>query len=355
MQKILVFTDAFSGGGAEEVMGSFCSVLKSKYKVLHVAKWKGPKNYPIPYWKISLNKKSLKKCIPYVIWIIVRYKPDIIFTSTGHNNLLFLILKMFYFRKLKVIIRESSVASVMNSFTLKSRLINKLLVKPIYKRADCIIVQSNDMSNDLKVKYEIANRKIVTINNPILLKNTALLSTPQSKDENSIRIVHIGRFSVEKGHSRLIQIFKQLPEKYTLSLIGDGKLMDNIKILAKGLKIDDRIEFLGFLQEEKKLEVILKSHLVIQTSYVEGFPNSLLECLACGIPAIAFNVPGGTREIINEKNGILVEDNNIAEMVDRIINTNWSNYNKEEIIEDVSMRFGIEKISSKLLKVFHEI
>ena len=355
MQKILVFTDAFSGGGAEEVMSSFCLVLKTKYKVLHVSKWKGPKNYHLPYWRISLNKKSLKNCIPSIVRMLVKYKPNIIFTSTGHNNLLFLILKVVYFRNIKVIIRESSVASVMNTYTFKSMAINKLLIKPLYKKADCIIVQSHDMSKDLKEKYHLSNQKIIIINNPILLKNNLDLKVSPVNPEDSFHLLNIGRFSAEKGHYRLLQIFKRLPERYKLTFIGDGKLLDEMRILAKSLRIHNRIEFLGFLQEEQKLKVISKSHLYIQTSFVEGFPNSLLECIALGIPAIAFDVPGGTKEIINEKNGILIEDNDLDKMVDRITKTNWFDYNKNEIIEDVTFRFGKEKIASTLLKVFNEI
>lgn len=351
--KILVYTDAFSGGGAEEVMSFFSTALKEKYHVLHVAKWIGPKTNKLPYWKISLNKPSLLKSIPNLIYIIHKFKPQVILTSTGHNNIALLFLKVFLFRKTKVIIRESSVASVMNSYTFKGKLINSFLVKPLYKRADKIVVQSTDMFNDLIEKYNLNQFKIIKINNPVL-NYVTIENKVEKKNEKKVLLLSIGRFSVEKGHLRMLDILSKLPENYTLQLMGDGLLMDNIKEEAKKLNISNRVLFLGFQQEEEKVNTIINSDVFLQTSFVEGFPNSVLQSILLGVPVVAYNVPGGTKEIISNKNGFLIKDNDMNEMIRVLTTTNWSIFDKQAMREEIEMKFGSNQITKQLILVIDE-
>lgn len=348
-KRILIFTDAFSGGGAEEVMNFYGNHLLSDYEVLHLAKWNGPKDYELPPWKIDLNKKSSKECISLLKHHIREFKPNLILTSTGHNNIIILFLKLFYFRNIKVIIRESSIASVMNKYTLKSRLINKFLVKPLYRKSDRIIAQSKDMYDDLIQKYKIKADRVVVISNPIIGSPSDKLQIEESKDKSLIKLINIGRFSKEKGHERLLYIFKDLPTHFTLYLLGDGILMDEMKDLAKDLGVFDRVHFCGFLQEDEKVKILNSSDVYIQTSFVEGFPNSLLQAVSMGLPAIAYNVLGGTKEIINDNNGFLIEDGNDKLMIEKLRTTDWLNkFNREVIIADICSQFSSESIIQKL-------
>jgi len=347
--KILIFTDAFSGGGAEEVMRQFANELREEFDVLHVSKWLGPKQIILNENMVSLDKRSSKECIPMLYKIAKEFKPDFIFSSTGHNNMIVLMLKFFLSKKTKIIIRESSVASVMKNFSFKSKLIDFLLMKPLYNTADAIIAQSIDILDDLVKVYDLPLEKISVINNPI--------TSNELKDKNSlelkeIKLLTIGRFSPEKGYDRLLQIVHKLPNNYTLKIMGDGALVDEIKETVKRLKVEDRVDFLGFLQEEQKLQVMRESDLYLQTSYVEGFPNSLLQSVAMGLPVIAYDVPGGTREIINNLNGLLVSDGHIDMMIETILDFDPNNYNPEVMQKDAINRYGVSKIISDLKKIF---
>ncbi|MQP24732.1 glycosyltransferase [Flavobacterium sp. LMO8] len=348
--KILVFTDAFSGGGAEEVMGTYSQFLHQHYQVLHLSKWKGPKQYVLPYWKISLDRSSLKSCILPLLIVLRRYQPKIVFTSTGHNNILFLLFKLFWFRNMKVIIRESSIASVMNQYTWKARLMNRFLVQPLYRMADVVIVQSSDMQYDLLTQYGLLKEKVVLLQNPVL--NPSRYVREPNVAFKTIQLLHIGRFSKEKGHHRLLDIFAQLPHSYHLQLIGDGPLLESIKAYAQELNVADRVNFLGFLQEEAKLNVILQSNLYVQTSYVEGFPNALAQVVSMGIPAIAFDVPGGTKEILCSTTGLLIEDGALTNIAQAIQDTNWSSFDPNAMREVMLQKFGEKACFAKLLNVF---
>lgn len=346
--KILIFTDAFSGGGAEEVMAIFANELDENFQVLHIAKWLGPKNKQLKQNMINLNKKSSISCIPDLYKIIKKIKPDFIFTSTTHNNVIILVLKLFFFSKVKVVVRESSIPSVMQIFSWKTRLLNFFLIKPLYKKAHKIIAQSKDISNDLIKVYKLPREKIMIINNPI--KKGQIIQNELRDD--TIWLLTIGRFSKEKGYDRLLDVLAKLPQNFKLQIMGDGLLFDKTIALAKEKNLFDRINFLGFMEEQEKLEVIGKSNFYIQTSFVEGFPNSLLQAVSLGLPVFAFDVPGGTKEIINKVNGRLVFDGDIEAMVKIIQETPFEKFNAEKMQSDIIERFGVLKVMSDLKKVF---
>jgi len=137
--------------------------------------------------------------------------------------------------------------------------------------------------------------------------------------------------------------------------MGDGTLMDEMKQTAQRLNIEDRLTFLGFLEEEQKLKIMQASDLYVQTSYVEGFPNSLLQSVAMGLPVIAFDVPGGTKEIVNAVNGFLIPDGEMELMVKAIKKIDANLYDPQQMQIDAINRFGVSKILTDLKQAFTDL
>jgi glycosyltransferase involved in cell wall biosynthesis len=92
--------------------------------------------------------------------------------------------------------------------------------------------------------------------------------------------------------------------------------------------------------------------MFLQGSYVEGFPNALLESCVVGTPVIAFNAPGGTKEIVeNGINGFLVYDE--GEFIEKLKgNRVWS---PKEIRESVYRKFNKDKILMQYEQLFFDI
>ena len=259
IKKILIFTDAFSGGGAEEVMLIFANELKNDFEIIHVSKWLGPKKIELKANQINLKRKTSKACLPDLYTIAKEFNPDFLFSSTGHNNMIIILLKYLLKKKSKVIIRESSVASQMKSFSLKSRVYDFLLMKFLYRRADKIIAQSNDIYNDLIHNYKLKKEKIIILNNPVHIDYSYHFNDAAKQNQN-IKLLTIGRLSKEKGLFRLINIVKILPKNYTLQIMGSGVLENELKEQVKNL--DDKVSFLGFMEEHEKL------YLNANTTYI---------------------------------------------------------------------------------------
>ena len=95
--------------------------------------------------------------------------------------------------------------------------------------------------------------------------------------------------------------------KYNLSIIGDGYLKKKIYDLIKKNGLEKNVKLLG--QKKKVMKYIMKSDLLINPSYFEGFPNVVIEALTCGIPIICSKSHGGVYEILrNQKYGDLFEN-----------------------------------------------
>ncbi len=107
--------------------------------------------------------------------------------------------------------------------------------------------------------------------------------------------------------------------------IGSGEMFNKIKTLAKDiLPSNVQVEFVGNLSNQEVFS-FYESHnidLFINTSSSEGIPVTFMEAMSCSIPVMALDV-GGVSEIVNNKNGILLEENasynTIAEALDTVV------------------------------------
>lgn len=97
-------------------------------------------------------------------------------------------------------------------------------------------------------------------------------------------------------------------------------------------KIKDEAERLGLSQFIRYIpftkminEELIAHDVFLQGSYVEGFPNAVMESCVSGTPVIAYNVPGGTKEILEQGvNGFMVEnDIEFLEKLNTMVRMDW--------------------------------
>jgi glycosyltransferase involved in cell wall biosynthesis len=109
-------------------------------------------------------------------------------------------------------------------------------------------------------------------------------------NENTFILGHIGRFCVQKNHQFLINIFKEivaLRENSLLILIGDGPLQEKIMEQAKGLKLEEKIWFLGVRDDVHRLVHLFDA--MVFPSFHEGLPVTLIEVQGSGVPCVISN------------------------------------------------------------------
>lgn len=247
-------------------------------------------------------------------------------------------------RSLNTLTQEFSYAD-----GLFRKYVTAFLVKRYYHKIDFAIAQSSNMAEDMISNWGFSKNKVDIINNALqpAYEDEAKNSTVTVKDNY---IMYAGRLEKQKGLEMLVQAFSQLRDKtINLRIIGSGSLREMLEKKCHELGIQDRVEFLE--HTTAIMDYYKAAKVVVMTSYFEGFPNVLVEAIACGTPIVSYDLPSGPKEIIIEGvNGYLVSYLNVEEFsktLDRALTNNW---NGEEI-KQTAFRFSREKIMPKYIQI----
>lgn len=350
-KKILFILPTLTPGGAERIISFIAQNIdpeKFDSTLLVVSGFKKEAAYKINNINVVFfEKKRVLNAVPNIFWYLLKNNPNVVLSSISHINTVMGLMAPIFI-KTKFIIREASVVSQYNNFGSKHKNANKLhslLPHISYKLVNAIVCQSNDMAIDFINVFKIDHRKIIIINNPIT-NNYPLEKKTQYKNEVT-KFITVGRLSNEKGHLRIIKMLSQVRFEFHYTIIGDGPLKNEIFESISNFSLNDRITYIPFTNNVNKY--LAESDLFLQGSYVEGFPNALLESCMAGTPAIAFNVPGGTKEIIeNGINGYIVDSEseyldvlhkNIQWLPENIRNSVYKKFNKEKILKEYEKMF----------------
>lgn len=306
-KKVVFIMPSLSAGGSERVMSFVAQKLnKNKFDVRFIVLgFQKDTVFEVDSIDIQyLNKKSLSSSIITLFRILKNVSPCVIITSIGHLNLVMAAFSIF-FLKIKFVAREASVITRMNDFSHLNSRFYSYLIKCFYPRLSLIICQSNDIRNDFIEKFKIKPSKLLLIHNPI-----TFIPSPQfvNREENQLNFITIGRLSAEKGHLRILEVLSKIKSyNFHYTIIGSGP---HLEIIKKQILMYDLIDKVSIISHTSKvLEELAKNDYFLQGSYVEGFPNALLESCTVGTPVIAFKAPGGTKEIIEVGiNGFIIED-----------------------------------------------
>ena len=173
-------------------------------------------------------------------------------------------------------------------------------------RYDRIVTVSDDIRNDL-IRRGAPQEKLYTIPTCGEVKDCV----PMEEEDF---ILSIGRLVKVKGLKYLVEAMKDVD--YKLIICGKGPEEKRLKKQISKLGLDDRIEMLGYVSEERKTELIGKCKMVVMPSLYEAFGMVAVEVMAQRKPVICTNV-NGLPETVGE-GGILVEPKDPKALSDAI-------------------------------------
>lgn len=324
--KILFLSDLLSYGGASKLiydllprmkqMGNICELLiltdkNSKYidelRAMRIKVSVVPENVKGHVGRISYIKKYI---------------------DNGGFDIIHahLFPTIYYCSVIKRIRGKKSPPIVMTEHSTNNRRRNKPYLRPLeqfmYKPYAHIISISNKTQDNLCewLRIKDANRFSV-IENGIdipFFRDAAPMNRkalyPDHR-EDTIFLLTVGRFEVQKNHEGLIRAFTRLPEKYVLLLCGEGSLQEQMKDLARELNVYDRIVFLGYRSDVAR--IMHTADIMVIPSIWEGFGLIAAEAMACGIPLVVSDVPG-LREVVGDA-GVKFNPNHVNEIAEAII------------------------------------
>jgi teichuronic acid biosynthesis glycosyltransferase TuaC len=153
----------------------------------------------------------------------------------------------------------------------------------------------------------------------------SLLGLPPQREG----ILFIGRFSEEKGLYTLIDacsIMREAGRDFVLYLIGEGPLRTQLESKIEGLRLMDRVRFVGQLPQIELPNWLAACDVFCLPSLREGCPNVVNEAMACGRPVVASSV-GGIPEMVRKHCGILVtpqDPEKLAAALSDALSRRWS-------------------------------
>jgi L-malate glycosyltransferase len=193
------------------------------------------------------------------------------------------------------------------------RFTNRFMTKLNHK----VIPVAEFMKKEL-VRKGVSEDKLTVIYNGIQIPK---IDVTKKMVFNEKVISIIGRLSPEKGHKFLFESLAKLKKesphlKWTLNIVGDGSLKQELIELSKTLDIHSTINFKGFVNTMDT--EYINSDLIVLPSENEAFPFVAIEALAFEKPVISTNV-GGLPEVIKDnETGILVSYGDVNALTEKI-------------------------------------
>lgn len=363
MIKICHITTDSNLGGTEKTISILLEKLPtSKFKqsliILKQCEYLNTfaNNLNIPNIALNLSIIKIFNIVKIIIFLI-KFKPDVIISYLYHSNIIARFIGFIF--KIKVICGQRNIdlwrnrwhvlldrythrfcnVIISNSFAAKKRLIEiekipEDKIKVIYNGVEIPKPINNDQINQIRLNYGFK--------------------------ENDIIFLCPASLTIKKGHANLIHAFEKIIKSYQnvyLILAGEGSEKKNIIQLINNLNLNKNIILTGLVHPIYPIMQI--SDVIILTSQYEGFPNVILEALACKKTIITTNT-GGINEIISHGvNGLIIEQNipeKIFEMIEFYLNnhSNLKELNDEwfcKIKTDFSIEVMIEKYEKLILEI----
>ena len=234
--------------------------------------------------------------------------------------------------------------------------LNTLLTRHTIMRADALLTVSEAMRKTAIDDFGAVPGKVHTIVNGF---NTSIFR-PSDQAQARRRlglsagdqiVVYVGRFVEAKGMRELIEAAQKLAAangRFRLALIGDGVMKPELRAMTDAAGLGAQVQMPGGLAPEQVAQWICASDVLTLPSWSEGYPNVVVEALACGRPVVATNV-GGTGEIVRPDNGILIaprDANALCAALESALQRQWNHV----AISD-SMRRSWDDVAAETLQV----
>lgn len=309
MKRILFLVSSMQGGGAERVAALLCHHwVRQGHQVTLMPTFSGRGDclYPLDdrvrldYLAdhVSTRGGSALNKLQRLLALrrtIRKEAPDVIVSFLPHVNVAAVVASSGL--SVPVVVSERIYPPAMPLGGVLER-----LRRWAYSRADAVVVQTAQAREWLARSCPTAKGHVIA--NPVVFplpQGKPVIAPSSVIDSQPQLVLAAGRLSVQKQFDQLIAAFEALAGRFPawdLVILGEGPERESLERQCERLELKGRVHFPGRVGNLS--DWYTRADVYVMSSRFEGFPNSLAEAMAHGLPAVSFDCDAGPRDIIRD-------------------------------------------------------
>ncbi len=223
------------------------------------------------------------------------------------------------------------------------------------ERADGLITVCQALKDSL-VELGVSDERVT------VLRNGVDLDVFKPGDRDAIRtemnlsgqvVLSVGHLVERKGHHLAIEALRDLPDS-TLLIVGEGHERKKLQSLVATHGLGSRVRFLGSVPHEDLHRIYSAADVLVLASSREGWPNVLLEAMACGTPVVATKVWGSGEVVQTHAAGLLAE-NRTARDISQALKTLLTHLPSRDETRRYAEQFSWDATTQGQLELFNSI
>lgn len=361
--KIALFFGNFHAGGVQRVRLNLArGFTKRGLNVdLVVVRSEGELRNQIPpdlnVFDLGVQRASF--ALPALIRYLRSAQPAAVLSSQTHHNILAILARRLSGVSTRLIVGEhNNWQQVIKNVGFSTKIL-PIWARLFYPGADAIMAVSKGVADALSATTGIRREHIHVIYNPITLSEIQMRAGEESRHPWLIPdgipvIMAAGRLNKQKDYPTLLKAFAILRSRrpVRLIIIGEGEERKTLLRLANKLDIDQDVDFPGFM--ENPYTFMANSDVFVLSSRWEGFPNALLEALACGTALVSTDCPSGPSEMLeNGRYGLLVPVGD-SEALAHAIDTALEKPIPSAFLKERAADFSLDLICQQYVELFSD-
>lgn len=230
-----------------------------------------------------------------------------------------------------------------------------------YSRLDVLVAQTAQSADWLRANAPARAVEVIPNSVTFPMENHESTIQPyminQSMPNTKYVLLSVGRLEEQKGFDNLLDVFASLASRHPnwqLVILGEGKLRGALEEKITTLQLTESVYLPGAISNVGDWYDAADAYVL--TSLYEGFPNTLLEALAHGLPAVAVDCDTGPRDIIRHNtNGLLVPQEDpigLREALDLLMCDEQLRKKFGECAVEVRQQFSVQSVADMWESLF---
>jgi glycosyltransferase involved in cell wall biosynthesis len=247
----------------------------------------------IKFTSFGLNKIQFIQFTYKVFFLFKKINPSVIHVHHSYSAILSTIVFKIFFRGVAII----TIHSDYSRYTIIQKI--SFLLTMLF--SDSIISNSKNTHNLLP--FFLKAKSTVIYNGVDLSEIQKIMKSKRRGEEGNVfNICTASRLVPLKSVLLIIKAFGMFKYRFNsmLIIIGDGPEIENLKSASSQLDCSNRIRFTGGIERSEVYKIMYNSTIYCSASQWEGFGNSIVEAMACGLPIVSSDIPA-VREIVGDK------------------------------------------------------